>query len=167
MCLSFEDRNYVESVDFEYEYDYDYDGYGGSGQYGQNIQPEHVPSYTCHQYAYYDGQYQADHSPAEKPQSKKLKPVPDMMRVCATERERNRMHMLNDAFDELRKVVPKQNLSDHQKLSKIATLRLAIHYIAALVSTLRNSGVEIQSGGEQGHHGQARKAQRSKEKENQ
>ncbi|ESO84788.1 hypothetical protein LOTGIDRAFT_60576, partial [Lottia gigantea] len=50
----------------------------------------------------------------------------------ATERERSRMHLLNDAFDQLRKVVPKSNLSEHQKLSKIATLRLAIHYISAL-----------------------------------
>ncbi|ELU00185.1 hypothetical protein CAPTEDRAFT_69807, partial [Capitella teleta] len=58
-------------------------------------------------------------------------------------RERTRMHMLNDAFDDLRKVVPKSNLSEHQKLSKIATLRLAISYISALNSTLKNSGVEV------------------------
>ncbi|KAI0240076.1 hypothetical protein LSAT2_009198, partial [Lamellibrachia satsuma] len=50
----------------------------------------------------------------------------------ATQRERNRMHALNEAFDRLRSVVPKSNHSDHQKLSKIATLRLAIHYITAL-----------------------------------
>ena len=29
---------------------------------------------------------------------------------CATERERNRMHLLNEAFEELRRVVPKSNL---------------------------------------------------------
>ena len=61
----------------------------------------------------------------------------------ATERERTRMHMLNDAFDELRKVVPKSNLSEHQRLSKIATLRLAIHYISALTSILKSTGAEI------------------------
>ncbi len=33
------------------------------------------------------------------------------------------MHILNDAFDELRKIVPKSNLNEHQRLSKIATLR--------------------------------------------
>ena len=61
----------------------------------------------------------------------------------ATERERTRMHMLNDAFDELRRVVPKSNLSEHQRLSKIATLRLAIHYISALTSILKSTGAEI------------------------
>ncbi|GFN98922.1 neurogenic differentiation factor 1 [Plakobranchus ocellatus] len=67
----------------------------------------------------------------------------EISRIGATERERTRMHMLNDAFDELRKVVPKSNLSEHQKLSKIATLRLAIHYISALGSTLKATGAEI------------------------
>ena len=67
----------------------------------------------------------------------------ESMRTGATVRERNRMHMLNDAFDALRKVVPKSNLSEHQKLSKIATLRLAIHYISALSSTLKSTGAEI------------------------
>ncbi|CAF4850648.1 unnamed protein product, partial [Rotaria sp. Silwood2] len=32
-----------------------------------------------------------------------------------TIRERNRMHALNEAFDELRRVVPKANLHDHQR----------------------------------------------------
>ncbi|CAL1538857.1 unnamed protein product, partial [Lymnaea stagnalis] len=67
----------------------------------------------------------------------------EISRLGATERERTRMHMLNDAFDELRKVVPKSNLSEHQKLSKIATLRLAIHYISALAATLKATGAEI------------------------
>ena len=57
-----------------------------------------------------------------------------------TVRERNRMHALNEAFDELRRVVPKANLHDHQRLSKIATLRLAIHYISCLTQILDASG---------------------------
>ena len=57
-----------------------------------------------------------------------------------TIRERNRMHALNEAFDELRRVVPKANLHDHQRLSKIATLRLAIHYISCLTQILDASG---------------------------
>lgn len=72
----------------------------------------------------------------------KTKPV-DMVRLGATVRERNRMHMLNDAFDDLRKVVPKSNLGEHQKLSKIATLRLAIRYISSLTKTLSDAGVEV------------------------
>ena len=64
----------------------------------------------------------------------------EMFRNGATLRERNRMHVLNDAFDELRTIVPKSNLSEHQRLSKIATLRLAIHYIGALTKILQNSG---------------------------
>uniref|UniRef100_A0A9J2PRS0 BHLH domain-containing protein n=2 Tax=Ascaris TaxID=6251 RepID=A0A9J2PRS0_ASCLU len=45
-------------------------------------------------------------------------------------RERNRMHGLNRALDVLRQCVPLT--TQHQKLSKIETLRLARNYIAAL-----------------------------------
>ncbi|CAF3343153.1 unnamed protein product [Rotaria socialis] len=61
-----------------------------------------------------------------------------------TIRERNRMHALNEAFDELRRVVPKANLHDHQRLSKIATLRLAIHYITCLTQILDSNGTKKQ-----------------------
>lgn len=61
-----------------------------------------------------------------------------------TVRERNRMHALNEAFDELRRVVPKANLHDHQRLSKIATLRLAIHYISCLTQILDAHGTTKQ-----------------------
>ena len=61
-----------------------------------------------------------------------------------TVRERNRMHALNEAFDELRRVVPKANLHDHQRLSKIATLRLAIHYITCLTQILDSNGTTKQ-----------------------
>lgn len=64
----------------------------------------------------------------------------ELFRNGATLRERNRMHVLNDAFDDLRKIVPKTNLSEHQRLSKIATLRLAIQYIAGLTSILQKTG---------------------------
>ena len=72
------------------------------------------------------------------------KKLPNCVRLGATIRERTRMHMLNDAFDELRKVVPRNKVGEHQKLSKIATLRLAIQYISALVSTLETSGVQVE-----------------------
>lgn len=64
-------------------------------------------------------------------------------RDCATVRERNRMHKLNRAFEELRNVIPKESYDGEEKLSKIATLRLAIHYINVLENILeQDSGDE-------------------------
>ncbi|OWF42576.1 neurogenic differentiation factor 1-like [Mizuhopecten yessoensis] len=57
-------------------------------------------------------------------------------RVKANTRERNRMHGLNDALDELREHVP--CYSKTQKLSKIETLRLARNYIFALAEILKS-----------------------------
>jgi hypothetical protein len=65
-------------------------------------------------------------SPAEKrPRSH--------VRASATKRERARRHKLNMAYDKLRRVVPKLNC---ERLSKIATLRSAIDYIAMLTNYL-------------------------------
>ncbi|KAM3864054.1 neurogenic differentiation factor 2-like [Diretmus argenteus] len=57
-------------------------------------------------------------------------------RQKANARERTRMHDLNSALDNLRKVVP--CYSKTQKLSKIETLRLAKNYIWALSEILRS-----------------------------
>ncbi|XP_074065846.1 neurogenin-1 [Macrotis lagotis] len=56
-------------------------------------------------------------------------------RVKANDRERNRMHNLNAALDELRGVLP--TFPDDTKLTKIETLRFAYNYIWALAETLR------------------------------
>ena len=64
-------------------------------------------------------------------------PAGHVTRGSATRRERHRMRAMNAAFDALRRVVPRTNLSDHQTLSKIATLRLAINYIATHRAALR------------------------------
>ncbi|XP_068004443.1 neurogenin-1 [Melanerpes formicivorus] len=56
-------------------------------------------------------------------------------RVKANDRERNRMHHLNAALDELRSVLP--TFPDDTKLTKIETLRFAYNYIWALSETLR------------------------------
>lgn len=56
-------------------------------------------------------------------------------RVKANDRERNRMHNLNGALDELRSVLP--TFPDDTKLTKIETLRFAHNYIWALSETLR------------------------------
>ena len=51
-------------------------------------------------------------------------------RVKANDRERNRMHSLNEALERLRLALPLS--SDDNKLTKIETLRLARNYIWAL-----------------------------------
>ena len=56
-------------------------------------------------------------------------------RVKANDRERNRMHSLNEALDTLRNVLPCP--SDDAKLTKIETLRFAHNYIFALSQTLK------------------------------
>ncbi|XP_067828426.1 neurogenin-3-like [Heptranchias perlo] len=56
-------------------------------------------------------------------------------RTKANDRERNRMHNLNDALDALRGVLP--TFPDDAKLTKIETLRFAHNYIWALTETLR------------------------------
>lgn len=56
-------------------------------------------------------------------------------RLKANDRERSRMHHLNDALDALRGVLPA--LPDETKLTKIETLRFAHNYIWALSETIR------------------------------
>ena len=53
----------------------------------------------------------------------------------ANDREKNRMHGLNDALDDLRKMLP--NTTSEAKLTKIDTLRTAYNYIWALSETLK------------------------------
>lgn len=55
-------------------------------------------------------------------------------RSKANDRERARMHNLNDALDCLRKILP--NHGEENKLTKIETLRFAYNYIFALKQTL-------------------------------
>ncbi|XP_051958360.1 neurogenic differentiation factor 2 isoform X2 [Xyrauchen texanus] len=74
------------------------------------------------------------------PKKRKMTPArierSKVRRQKANARERTRMHDLNSALDNLRKVVP--CYSKTQKLSKIETLRLAKNYIWALSEILRN-----------------------------
>lgn len=58
----------------------------------------------------------------------------NLRRIESNERERMRMHSLNDAFQELRGVIPHINLE--RKLSKIETLTLAKNYIKALTNVI-------------------------------
>ncbi|ODN05865.1 Protein dimmed [Orchesella cincta] len=58
----------------------------------------------------------------------------NMRRLESNERERQRMHSLNDAFQQLREVIP--HVTMQRKLSKIETLTLAKHYIMALTNVI-------------------------------
>ena len=60
-------------------------------------------------------------------------------RLTANARERNRMHGLNDALEQLRTLVPCS--SSHHKLSKIDTLRLAKNYISVLAEMLASGNI--------------------------
>jgi hypothetical protein len=69
-----------------------------------------------------------------------IPPVPadartrNIRRLESNERERMRMHSLNDAFQALREVIPHVRLE--RKLSKIETLTLAKNYIMALTNVV-------------------------------
>lgn len=67
-------------------------------------------------------------SPAQVMKIKKTR------RLKANDRERNRMHMLNEALEKLRCVLP--TFPEDTKLTKIETLRFAHNYIHALSETL-------------------------------
>nr|QNN94680.1 neurogenin transcription factor [Malacoceros fuliginosus] len=80
-----------------------------------------------------------------KSRTKNLSPeilagVKKVRRVKANDRERNRMHSLNDALDGLRVVLP--TVPEEAKLTKIETLRMAHNYIWALSQTLKDCEFE-------------------------
>ncbi|CAH0390701.1 unnamed protein product [Bemisia tabaci] len=58
----------------------------------------------------------------------------NLRRLESNERERMRMHSLNDAFQSLREVIP--HVKKERRLSKIETLTLAKNYIMALTSVI-------------------------------
>lgn len=62
-------------------------------------------------------------------------------RLKANDRERNRMHNLNDALERLRCVLP--CVPDDNKLTKIETLRMANNYIMTLSEMLKLSDEDI------------------------
>uniref|UniRef100_A0A8D2DJM1 Class A basic helix-loop-helix protein 15 n=1 Tax=Sciurus vulgaris TaxID=55149 RepID=A0A8D2DJM1_SCIVU len=72
-------------------------------------------------------------------------------RLESNERERQRMHKLNNAFQALREVIP--HVRADKKLSKIETLTLAKNYIKSLTTTI----LTMSSGCLQGLEGQGPK----------
>lgn len=68
----------------------------------------------------------------------------NVRRLESNERERQRMHKLNNAFQALRESIP--HIKTDKKLSKIETLTLAKNYIKSLTSIILGM-----SGGDQAH----------------
>ncbi|NWX16543.1 TWST2 protein, partial [Aegotheles bennettii] len=89
----------------------------------------------------------AEERGAPSPQGKRSKrsPVPQSFedvhtqRVIANVRERQRTQSLNDAFAELRKIIP---TLPSDKLSKIQTLKLAARYIDFLYQVLQSDELD-------------------------
>ena len=83
-----------------------------------------------------------------KEEPKKLKPksrpppLSKYRRKTANSRERSRMNEINDAFEDLRKVIPDYPTG---KMTKITTLRLALNYMGALREMLGYSNEDYRS----------------------
>lgn len=94
-----------------------------------NASPKQTTETSTTKRKRYNKSRKRDRSPALVEKIKKTR------RVKANDRERNRMHGLNDALESLRKVLPESATGDN-KLTKIETLRMAYNYIWTLSKTL-------------------------------
>lgn len=83
-----------------------------------------------------DGEQRKMKSPKKSSKRRKASNARErnLRRLESNERERQRMHSLNDAFGDLREVIPHIKLD--RKLSKIETLTLAKNYIKALTNVI-------------------------------
>ncbi|XP_062608798.1 uncharacterized protein LOC134270584 [Saccostrea cucullata] len=71
--------------------------------------------------------------------------VPDEVRLRINNRERQRMHELNDALDELRRVLPHSNGPSRKKLSKLSTLVHARSHIISLSRSIEEMKTMVNS----------------------
>lgn len=88
-------------------------------------------------------QIQTKKSRTSKPKPKPA-PLSRYRRKTANARERSRMREINAAFEALRRAVPHLSgvsQTTNEKLTKITTLRLAMKYISALSSVLKDNSV--------------------------
>ncbi|XP_064648506.1 twist-related protein-like [Lineus longissimus] len=86
-------------------------------------------------------------SPGKNPSTQNFEEIQNQ-RVLANVRERQRTQSLNDAFSQLRKIIP---TLPSDKLSKIQTLKLATKYIDFLYQVLRNDERDLKFGGSHGN----------------
>lgn len=120
-------------IDHETNFPYDFNDVASSGIY--TLRPrEHVAQKCSGRRETLDSKAPSSATSRRKNKSKSSSRS-RIRRMKANARERCRMHMLNDALEELRRVIP--GYSSDQKLSKIETLRLARNYISALTEALK------------------------------
>lgn len=121
---------------------WDYTGYKtlmGSGKKGQRSRPDEPPSPSDSGGGLSNSEDFGERKmKSPKKSTKRRKGVSarerNMRRIESNERERQRMHSLNDAFEGLRNVIP--HITMDRKLSKIETLTLAKNYIKALTNVI-------------------------------
>lgn len=121
---------------------WDYTGYKsimGCGKKGQSSRTEEPPSPSDSGGGMSNSEdFNERKMKSPKKSAKRRKGVSarerNMRRIESNERERQRMHSLNDAFEGLRNVIPHINME--RKLSKIETLTLAKNYIKALTNVI-------------------------------
>ncbi|VVD03401.1 helix-loop-helix protein delilah-like [Leptidea sinapis] len=87
---------------------------------------------------------------SREPRSRRTtQPLSKYRRKTANARERSRMREINNAFEALRRAVPAAEITGSpvacEKLTKITTLRLAMKYITALSSALRDTSPDRDS----------------------
>lgn len=71
--------------------------------------------------------------------------IPDEVRMRINDRERQRMHELNDALEALRRVLPHSTGSAMKKLSKLSTLIYARDHILSLTRSIEDMKSVVQS----------------------
>ena len=113
-------------------------GKRGHGKRGDTTHPQHPYSPSDSGGSSNSEESVEKRARATKKASRRRKSVSarerNLRRLESNERERQRMHSLNDAFQDLREVIPHVNLD--RKLSKIETLTLAKNYIKALTNVI-------------------------------
>ena len=123
----------VAPTDLSSELDFDASGMGDvfvtEENANKNVAPVTEKIETTPKRKRYNKSRKRERSPALVEKLKKTR------RSKANDRERNRMHGLNDALETLRKVLPTNNGGEN-KLTKIETLRMAYNYIWTLSQTL-------------------------------
>lgn len=143
------EENMTSPIDFPMAEDihaddsfWDYTGYKsimGCSKKGQRSRPDEPPSPSDSGGGLSNSEdFSERKMKSPKKSSKRRKGVSarerNMRRIESNERERQRMHSLNDAFEGLRNVIP--HITMDRKLSKIETLTLAKNYIKALTNVI-------------------------------